>query len=52
MFPRPVEQKHIQFDDPADATGSEEERMPMFRRVRDEIKAMLEEKLADGSLGV
>ena len=52
VFPRPVEQKHIEFDDPADATGSEEERLPVFRRVRDEIRAMLEEKLADGSLGV
>ncbi len=32
------EQLHIGFDDPADATGSEEEIMAVFRRVRDEIK--------------
>ena len=31
-------QLHIGFDDPADATGSEEEIMPVYRRVRDEIK--------------
>jgi arsenate reductase (thioredoxin) len=29
---------HIGFDDPADAVGSEEEIMPVYRRVRDEIK--------------
>lgn len=29
---------HIGFDDPAMATGSEEEIMAVFRRVRDEIK--------------
>jgi arsenate reductase len=32
------EQLHIGFDDPADATGSEEEIMAVFRRVRNEIK--------------
>jgi arsenate reductase len=30
---------HIGFDDPADAMGSEEEVLPEYRRVRDEIKA-------------
>ena len=29
---------HIGFDDPADAIGAEEEVMPVYRRVRDEIK--------------
>lgn len=29
---------HIGFDDPADATGSEEEIISEFRRIRDEIK--------------
>jgi arsenate reductase len=28
---------HIGFDDPADAIGSEEEIIPVYRRVRDEI---------------
>ena len=30
-------QIHIGFDDPADAVGTEEEVMPVYRRVRDEI---------------
>ena len=29
---------HIGFDDPASATGTDEEIMEVFRRVRDEIK--------------
>jgi arsenate reductase len=29
---------HIGFDDPADAVGTEDEIMPVYRRVRDEIK--------------
>jgi len=29
---------HIGFDDPADAVGTEAEIMPIYRRVRDEIK--------------
>ena len=29
---------HIGFDDPADAVGTEEKVMPVYRRVRDEIK--------------
>ena len=52
VFPRPVPQEHIQFDDPADAQGTDVERLPMFRRVRDEIKEMLEAKLANGSWGI
>jgi arsenate reductase len=31
-------QLHIGFDDPADAVGTEEEVIPVYRRVRDEIK--------------
>jgi arsenate reductase len=31
-------QLHIPFDDPADATGTEEEVMPVYRRVREEIR--------------
>lgn len=29
---------HIGFDDPVDATGTEEEQLAVYRRVRDEIK--------------
>ncbi len=42
VFPGPVERLHIAFDDPADANGTEEEIMNVFRRVRDEIKAAIE----------
>jgi len=30
---------HIGFDDPAEATGTEEEQMAVYRRVRDEIRS-------------
>ena len=36
---------HWPFDDPADATGSDEEKMKMFRRVRDEIKTKIQNYL-------
>ncbi len=36
-----VERVHIGFDDPSRLPGSEEEVLPEFRRVRDEIKARL-----------
>ena len=45
-FPRPVDRLHISFDDPAHAVGSEEERMAVFRRVRDEIRKDLIEAIA------
>ena len=38
---------HWPFDDPADATGSEEEQMVVFRRVRDEIRERISQYLAD-----
>jgi arsenate reductase len=31
-------QLHIPFDDPADATGTEQEVLAVYKRVRDEIK--------------
>jgi arsenate reductase len=40
-FPRPVERLHVSFDDPALAEGSDEEKMVVFRRVRDEIRERL-----------
>ena len=38
VFPGAKETLHWPFDDPADATGTDEEKMLVFRRVRDEIK--------------
>jgi arsenate reductase len=40
MYPGQLNRHHWPFDDPAHATGSEEEIMNVFRRVRDEIKAV------------
>lgn len=42
MFPGQVNRYHWGFDDPAHATGSEEEKMAVFRRVRDEIRRVFE----------
>ena len=36
---------HWPFDDPADATGSDDDKMKCFRRVRDEIHAKIAEHL-------
>ena len=40
-FPERTEKVHWSFDDPAEASGSDEERQAVFRRVRDEIAAAL-----------
>ncbi len=40
-FPRPVPMLHLSFVDPAAAEGDEDERMTVFRRVRDEIRDRL-----------
>lgn len=37
VFPGQLNRHHWPFDDPAHAVGSEEEKMAVFRRVRDEI---------------
>lgn len=37
LFPGQMNRHHWGFDDPAHATGTEEEQMQVFRRVRDEI---------------
>jgi arsenate reductase len=42
MFPGQVNRYHWGFDDPAHATGSEEEQLLVFRRVRDEIRKVFE----------
>ena len=40
-FPRPVERVHLAFLDPATAEGTDEEKMAVFRRVRDEVRDQL-----------
>lgn len=47
MFPGQVNRHHWGFYDPAKAEGTEEEKLAVFRRVRDEIK-MVFEAYADG----
>lgn len=41
IFPGMVRETHWAFEDPARAEGSEEERLAVFRRVRDEIRDAL-----------
>ena len=42
MFPGQMNRYHWGFDDPAHATGADEEKLAVFRRVRDEIKKVFE----------
>ena len=44
IFPRTYKFLHWSFDDPAAATGSREEKLPVFRRVRDEIARRIEQE--------
>ena len=46
-FPGQVNRHHWGFDDPAHATGTEEEKLNVFRRVRDEIRLVFS-AYADG----
>jgi len=41
------QQLHIPFEDPADATGTEEEVLAVYRKVRDEIKEQFHKFYAD-----
>jgi len=42
MFPGQVNRYHWGFDDPAHATGTEEEKLAVFRRVRDEMQRVFQ----------
>ena len=42
---------HIGFEDPARATGSDEERLAVFRRVRDEIRREMTKLLVNRNYG-
>jgi arsenate reductase len=41
IFPGQVNRHHWPFDDPAHATGTDEEKLAVFRRVRDEIRRIV-----------
>lgn len=42
LFPGQVNRYHWAFDDPANAEGTEAEKLAVFRRVRDEMKTVFE----------
>jgi arsenate reductase len=43
VFPSAAQQEHWPFDDPAEAKGSEEAVLAVFRRVRDQIRKRIRE---------
>jgi arsenate reductase (thioredoxin) len=45
IFPGAAHRRHWSFEDPSKATGSEEEQLAVYRRVRDEIRARIEQEL-------
>ena len=45
IFPRTYKFLHWSFEDPAAAQGSHEEKLAVFRRVRDEIAHRIDEEL-------
>ena len=52
IFPGQVNRHHWPFDDPARATGSEQEKLACFRRVRDEMRRVFEAYAAGLRFGV
>jgi arsenate reductase len=48
VFPATTTRAHWSFDDPSAAGGSEDERLAVFRRVRDEIRSRIEAWLTPG----
>ncbi len=45
IFPHTYKLLHWSLEDPAEATGSREEKLAVFRRVRDEIRQRIEREL-------
>jgi arsenate reductase len=52
VFPGVQRRYHWGFEDPAAATGTEDERIAKFRKVRDQIKARIAEWLDNPSIGL
>jgi arsenate reductase (thioredoxin) len=50
IFPLAYKFLHWSFDDPAAAQGSRDEKLAVFRRVRDELCRRIDEELVDSSL--
>jgi arsenate reductase len=51
VFPGAKSRLHWSFRDPSRVEGSEEERLEVFRKVRDEIQGRIREELIEGSRG-
>jgi arsenate reductase len=47
VFPGVAQRLHWSLDDPAAAAGDDDERMTVFRRVRDQLSALVDEFVAD-----
>ena len=45
VFPGAAKRRHWSFDDPSKATGTAEEQLAVYRRVRDEIWSRIEDEL-------
>ena len=51
FFPGAANRLHWSFEDPSKAEGSEEERLAVFRSVRDQIRDRMQAELMDGRGG-
>ncbi len=49
FFPGAKTRLHWSFDDPSQTGGTEDERLAVFRRVRDEIRQRVEHELVNGN---
>ena len=45
VFPGAARRRHWSLEDPSKATGSEEEQLAVYRRVRDELRSRIEHEL-------
>jgi len=45
FFPGAIHRRHWSFPDPSRATGSEDEQLALYRRVRDAIRTRIEQEL-------
>jgi arsenate reductase len=50
IFPGTWKFLHWSFEDPAEATGAHEEKLEVFRRVRDQIIAQIDKQFVEGGI--
>lgn len=50
IFPGTWKFLHWSFEDPAEATGTHEEKLEVFRRVRDQIIVHIDEQFVEGGI--